>query len=172
MTSERLFFALWPPPSVRDALAAERRALPGESGKAHHPDDLHMTLVFVGGASEEQRACIERVGDGVAAAPFSLRITEAGSWSKPRIRWCRPRQAPPALLDLVGQLENGLRGCGIQPEPRPFRPHVTLARKARPLPSQPLSVPVDWAVDDYVLAVSGTEGPPRYRVLRRWPLSD
>jgi 2'-5' RNA ligase len=171
MASERLFFALWPPVEVRDALIVERRALPGEPGRVHHAEDLHMTLVFVGAVADEARPCIESVGGTVDTAPFWLRISEAGYWSKARIRWCRPTLAPPELLALVGQLEQGLLACGIEPESRPYRPHVTLARKAPPLTARPLSAPVDWIVDDFVLAASGGEQPPRYRVLRRWPLA-
>jgi 2'-5' RNA ligase len=171
MAAERLFFALWPPASVRDALAAEVRALPGGAGRVHHPDDLHLTLLFVGGVADDVRPCVEAIGDGVVAGPFQLRLDEAGYWSRPRIRWCRPSTVPADLLDLVGQLQAAMRDCGLEPEARPYRPHVTLARKAAPLRAQPLSTPVVWDVDSFVLAASGSETPPRYRALRRWALA-
>jgi 2'-5' RNA ligase len=170
MAAERLFFALWPTPEVRDALAAEVRALPGGHGRPHHPDDLHLTLVFVGAVADDIRPCIEAAGDGAGAGTFQLRLDEAGYWRRPRIRWCRPSVAPPELLGLVGQLEAAMRACGLEPEARPYRPHVTLARKAAPLTHRLLPAPVVWTVDSFVLAASGSDSPPRYRVLRRWPL--
>jgi 2'-5' RNA ligase len=171
MAAERLFFALWPTAEVRDTLAAEVRALPGGAGRPHHPDDLHLTLVFVGGVAGDIRPCIEAAGDGAAAGSFQLRLDEAGYWHRPRIRWCRPSVAPSELLTLVDRLQAAMRRCGLEPEARPFRPHVTLARKAAPLRSRPLSPPVTWDVDSFVLAASGSDTPPRYRMLRRWPLA-
>jgi RNA 2',3'-cyclic 3'-phosphodiesterase len=47
MSSGRYFFALWPDRQVREALSTLSRSL-SAGGRPHHPDDLHMTLVFLG----------------------------------------------------------------------------------------------------------------------------
>lgn len=171
MVNERMFFALWPPAAVRDALLAVRAGLPGAAGRENHPLDLHLTLVFVGAVDPERRPCVEAAGDGLALPGFELSLDESGDWPRAGIRWCRPGTFPATLPALVQALQARLRACGISPEPRPFRPHVTLARKAAATPRNPLPAPVPWSVREFVLAASLAGRRPAYQVLRRWPLT-
>jgi len=170
MATERLFFALWPPASVVAALVAERERWSGSAGRPTHPDDLHATVVFLGALDAEQRACAEDAGERIAAAPFDLMLDRVGSWPGPRIRWIGQEPTPGALLALVRQLNAALDRCGHRAERRPYRLHITLARKAAPLPAAALSTPIPWPVTELVLAQSRTGERPAYRVLRRWPL--
>ena len=148
-----------------------RRALPSYGGRDVHPLDLHLTLVFLGELDAEHRKCAEAAAQGVRAAPFALTLDRIGSFPRARILWCGAGASPQPLLALVGGLGEGLRGCGFRPERRPYVPHATLARKARPLCARALELPVSWPVDEFVLALGREGGPPRYRVLRRWPLA-
>lgn len=164
----RMFFALWPAEPVSTAIMDARAALPGPTGRVSHRLDLHLTLVFVGTVATELQPCVMAAGDGLAVEPFSLTLTEIGDWGHPRIRWCRPTHVPPALLGLVDSLRGRLRDCGITPEARPYRPHVTLARKAGALPVTTLANPIDWPVTEFVLAASRAGLRPRYEILKRW----
>ncbi len=173
--SERLFFALWPDRAVRDALAQLGQELaPGATGRPTHPQDLHLTLVFLGGLEESRRACAEHVATAVREATFALRLDQVGLWSRSGTLWCGPGAVPLGLSRLVARLSEGVSACGIGLEARPYRPHVTLMRKAR-LDGEPSSArptqPIDWDATEFVLAGSAGDGPPRYRVLRRWPLA-
>ena len=48
----------------------------------------------------------------------------------------------PGLMTAQQQLEASLRDAGFSPEWRPYRPHITLARKVRsPAGLEPLTVP-------------------------------
>jgi 2'-5' RNA ligase len=170
MPAERLFFALWPPTSVRDALVAERAALPEPQGRCNHPLDLHLTLVFVGTVPGEIRPCVEAAAAGIAVPPFGLVLDEIGAWPRKPMRWARPTAAPQPLIDLVRALEANLRRCGVEPEKRTYRPHVTLARKTPPIPVRALAEPLAWPVREFVLAASQSGRTPSYEVLRRWPL--
>lgn len=169
--AERLFFALWPPRPVREALVQVRAALPRPTGRENHPLDLHLTLVFVGAVAPQVRACVEAAGDGIEAPAFRLRLERLGDWTKPRIRWAAPAAVPEALTVLVSRLQARLSDCGLAPEKRPFRPHVTLSRKAGPLPPTVPTATPDWPVRDFVLAASRAGRTPSYEVLKRWPLS-
>jgi len=67
-------------------------------------------------------------------------------------------------------LAAALRPCGIEPERRPYVPHVTLARKAAFQPSFRLVEPIVMPIREFVLVASQADAPPpKYRVLRRWP---
>lgn len=173
--TERLFFALWPDEGTRSALARVQRDLAPPNGRRVHPEDIHLTVVFLGPATPEQRDCAERTAAKVAArdgsVPFELMLERIGSFPRARVFWCGAPVCPPPLLELVVCLNRELRDCGFVPERRPYRPHVTLMRKARPVPAQDLRQPIRWRVGELVL-VTGTGAVPRYRVLRRWALGE
>lgn len=187
--TERLFFALWPGAGQRAALADVLRRLPHQ-GRATHPEDLHLTLVFLGELDPPARACAEAVAGRVRAARFTLVLDHLGAFPRARVLWCGASRRPQPLLDLVRSLAEGLGACGFRPERRPFAPHVTLARQARPPahwtpgrwvapggdgPAEGagpfLDHPVDWPVSEFVLVVSLPGEHPKYRVESRWPLA-
>ncbi len=164
-----MFFALWPDQEVRAGLVRLQQVISGQNGRLHHPEDLHMTLVFLGKVTPEQLPCVRQVGDAVAAEPFVLELSRTGYWKRPRILWCGPDQTPGPLNQLVGNLQQGLSACGFQPEQRIYKPHVTLVRKARPVENPKLNTPIIWRPREFVLAGSRSDtNPPRYRILERW----
>ncbi len=166
-----LFFALWPDTAVRDGLVHLQYSIYGQNGRMQHPDDLHMTLVFMGRITSEQIACARNMADKIRVEPFTLELSMVGYWKRPRILWCSPDAAPEPLSRLVYDLQQGLSACGVRPEERPYKPHVTLARKAVAVGDRFLEEPVVWAPHEFVLAGShsGT-GYPHYLVLDRWSM--
>ncbi|MBV2095384.1 MAG: RNA 2',3'-cyclic phosphodiesterase [Candidatus Thiodiazotropha sp.] len=172
MSGRRFFFALWPDRQVREALSALAHGAELAEGRRHHADDLHMTLVFLGQIAPSQRRCIEDVADRIRSAPFDLTIDHTGYWPRPRILWASPEETPKALGQLVADLNNGLRGCGFEPERRSYKPHVTLYRKAHKAITTQLASPITWRVNEFVLAASATADShrSRYQVLNRWRL--
>lgn len=64
MPAQRLFFALWPDETVRKRLRATARTLVPPEARAVAPDAVHVTLLFIGAADAERRACLEQVADG------------------------------------------------------------------------------------------------------------
>jgi 2'-5' RNA ligase len=165
---ERLFFALWPSRALRASLVQARAALPGAPGRPTHPADLHLTLVFVGAAEPHLHPCIEAAGDDVVADAFELTLGRLTNWSGGGFWAAEPEQPPSALFALVNQLQQNLLVCGVEPEQRRYRPHVTLARKAPAI--APAAVAMRWPVTDFVLAASRSGQKPSYSVRRRWPL--
>ena len=100
-----------------------------------------------------------------------MRIDRIGSWRKPNILWAAPASPPAPLIELVAALSGNLAQLGFTPERRPYRPHVTLARKGTPVDYQPLEQGPHWKVSGFVLATSGGRPPgARYRVLKKWSL--
>lgn len=146
-----------------------QRAVSGCSGRMQHPDDLHMTLVFLGRITPEQMACARQVADDIAADPFVLELDRTGYWKRPRIHWCAPKRTPEPLSRLVRTLQSGLTACGLQPEDREYRPHVTLARKAESVDNVALDASIIWQPREFVLAGSPPgDKLPRYRILDKW----
>jgi len=172
MAEQRLFFGLWPDPAARERLARLAAQYRPPGGRPHHPDDLHITLVFLGPMEAGRQPCIYRVADAIRAPAFSVRFDTLGHWPRPRILWCGPSETPEPLQTLVSDLQQGLKACGFEPERRRYQPHVTLHRKVRQVKTHRLEQSIDWQAREFVLAASegGAPGEPRYRILHRWPL--
>jgi 2'-5' RNA ligase len=171
---QRLFFALWPAPDVQQALAARAEEALGHRRARRIPaEKLHITLAFLGEVSAETRACAEAAADSLQGTAFDLAIDELGYWSRRSLLWAGFSDTPPALSRLVTDLAAGLEPCGIPPDDRPFRPHITLARKAPRLPPRRAVEPVTWPVRRFVLVESRLEPQGAvYSVVREWPLAD
>ena len=156
---------------MREGLVRVTRRLPKHGGRELHPEDLHITLVFLGLVEPERYSCVEDVADRINAEPFGLAMDRVGYWKRPRILWCGSSQTPPALERLVRDLQHGLEDCGSQPEKRPYSAHITLARKARPVRGYDLDEPLRWPVHEFALIASHPgQTPPHYQVLKKWSL--
>lgn len=168
---QRLFFALWPDEITRATLASLALQQARNNGRAVPASNLHLTLVFVGAVTAAQRACMELAVASVISTPFSVTLDCLGYWPKPKALWAGVETAPPALSDLVMQLNAALTACGYKPDPRSFKAHVTLARKALRAPGTPQMPALVWQAHDFCLveSVTGEQGS-EYRVLMRWPL--
>jgi 2'-5' RNA ligase len=76
---------------------------------------------------------------------------------------------PSELGELHARLWDALVERGFRADDRVYRPHVTLARRARPVESA--VEPVSFAVRDLALVESFPDGRNvHYEVLERWPL--
>jgi 2'-5' RNA ligase len=129
MSTERLFVALTLPQPVRDVLA--RLAEPHSGVTWTRPDQLHVTLRFLGDVPEESiEPMIARL-TAVQVAPFLLPIENIGTFPAnrpPRILWMGVGSGHPRLFQLRQRLDDALLACGLQLDVRTFHPHVTLAR--------------------------------------------
>ncbi|MEW5787474.1 MAG: RNA 2',3'-cyclic phosphodiesterase [Pseudomonadota bacterium] len=183
----RVFFALWPDVVTRRALAAaSRRVHERLGGKATRPDTLHLTLVFVGDVDDARLPDLHGAAARVQAPAFDLLLDRPDCWRHNQVAHLGPSRTPPALLNLVGELEAHLAAAGVAFDERPYRAHVTLVRKAdcgrmtvgggdgemgnREMENPP-TAPIPWAVGDFLLVKSSLrpEGA-RYEQLGRWPL--
>lgn len=167
----RLFFALWPDPQTRAALAALAARVAGETGgRATAPDNVHLTLAFLGAQPREAVAEFAARARAIDASPFVLTLDHIDCWRKNGVAWLGASEIPPALASLRQLLIASLAALGIADDARPFAVHVTLARKVTSLLRRRLPSPIAWPVDALALVVSdtGTEGPV-YRVLASLP---
>lgn len=169
MPTVRVFFALWPDATVASALSRiARRAAPPDA-RLMRAQTLHLTLAFIGDVPAERLPAIEAVGDQAVWPRCLLRLDQLGHWPHNQILWAGSLAPPDALAELANALSDGLRAIGMTLAPRPFVPHITLARRCRHAAAVDMP-PVDWSVEGGVLAVS-QRAPTgaRYLMRRRWP---
>jgi len=168
--NRRLFFGLKPRREVRDAIDRASRRRPGFSGRPQHPDDLHLTLLFLG-AVEGKLDGLCHLAASVRVPRFLIRLDRFGHWSRSQVAIMEPSRPPAPLFDLVADLRAGAERLGHAVDHRPYRPHVTLARKARLFATGRLERAIEWPVTHFALFLSAPRRePPFYQVLHRWPL--
>src|SRR4051812_1588961 len=113
--TERLFIALSPPAAVRNALAALSQPIPGINWT--RPEQLHVTLRFLGDVPAEQiEPMLTRLGT-VRVAPFILPVETLGSFPPtrpPRILWIGVGTGHPRLFQLRQRLDDALLASGLQ----------------------------------------------------------
>ena len=169
---QRLFFALWPDDDTRRALAglAKSRLSPG-NGRPVSAENLHLTLLFLGSVDSGMRACAEQAAGRLSPRAFVLDFQRIGYWRRSQVLCTLPDRVPGALSGLVSTLTSALVPCGHEPESRPFRAHLTLARKLRGPVGNSTHAPICWRVGEFHLLVSETlpQGA-RYRCLQSWRL--
>ncbi|MGQ0751137.1 MAG: RNA 2',3'-cyclic phosphodiesterase [Betaproteobacteria bacterium] len=170
--ASRLFLALRPDERVRTALAALVREFSTAcGGRGVRPDNLHVTLAFLGDVLASRIPSIIGSLDGIRGEPFVLELDSCGYWRHNRIVWAGAAHCPPPLQRLVDAMAGALHPHGFQREPRGYVPHVTLLRDARRGPGTGLSQSIEWCAGDFVLVQSvRRERTPAYEILERWPL--
>lgn len=169
----RLFFALWPDEAVLDRLAKLRRELGLNEGKPVSPEKFHITVLFLGETGEDKIEALRALGEGLALMPCELALDRLEHWPRPAVLCLTATTVPEPLAKLVKTLKREVRKLGFEPERRPFRPHLTLARKVKKrVPNRKIE-PISWPVRELVLVASelSPEGSC-YQVLDRWRTND
>ncbi len=129
----RLFVALDLPNPVRYAIAELIAKLQPKSRSARwiKPENLHITLKFIGHVSNEKLNPIQTALSSIhTTQPVELHFRGMGFFPnehRPRAFWCGIASSP-NLAELAANIDRALVPLGIEAETRPFTPHLTLAR--------------------------------------------
>ena len=171
----RLFVALWPDAGLQGKLhALGSELLVGNRGRRIPPENLHLTLAFLGHVNAERQTCLEREVSVIRLPAFTLTLDQVGLWPRNGLLWAGGTP-PAALLALVHGINQGLRACGLEPETRPFQVHLTLARNVRGLhlDRDHAITPLAWKVSQFALVASWTlPTGARYEILKTWRLEN
>lgn len=157
----------------------------GRAVKAVEPENLHITLKFLGATDPDLLPEIHQIAESAASsqARGQLTLARLGVFphlQRPSVVWAGLEgPAAKTLSALAAQLEESLEPLGFAREGRAFVPHLTLARvKAKPpetlrqlVERHARTVFGTAAVEEIELMRSelGPEGP-RYTVLERCAL--
>ena len=123
----RLFVAVHLSREMKSALlhCQEQMRVLGVSGRFTRPENLHLTLAFIGETDRVSQA--RRALERVDLPPFPMALEGIGQFSD--LWWAGIRKNP-ALQALANQVQDQLRAVGFSIERRPFKPHITLVRQA------------------------------------------
>jgi 2'-5' RNA ligase len=180
----RLFVGLSLPDSTRSRLVAPvERTLARLPPRARRTDprDWHLTLEFLGRSPPER---LEALASALAVIDlgrrFELCTTGFGSFprrQRARIIWLGVAGDGLAPLQRLQQrVAQACASVGHQPDPRPYAPHLTLARydrgfDARELLASEAPPATVFSVESVVLFESVSGAVPRYQVRHTIALS-
>ena len=166
--NKRLFVAIDPPAETREQLVGLCCGLPDARWVA--PEQLHLTLCFIGEVSGAVFLDIREALTEIQAAPFALRLQGVGFFpprGQPRVVWAGIAPSEP-LAVLQRKIATRLLALDVPLENRKFAPHLTLARLQQTPPSRvgrylqehALFAAPEWAVREFVLysSVLGRKG--------------
>jgi len=166
----RVFFALWPDAATRGAISRATRAVVQSSGgRPVAKERLHITVAFLGELTAAGLETARAVPPLALGGPFELTLDTIGVWPESKVLWLSPSTVPTPLAELEARLWDALAERGFRADERVYRPHVTLARRARPVETE--IEPVSWTVGELALVESFPDGRNvHYEVLERWTL--
>lgn len=136
MPNIRAFIAVQLPPEVKQALSCVQDTLksgPGAPVKWVEPQNLHLTLKFLGDIDPDSVGSILAAMKEAAAGTGNLHLEMSGLGTFPggrrvRIVWAGLAGEIKKLADLQERIETRLVPIGFQKEPRGFQPHLTIGR--------------------------------------------
>lgn len=129
MATKRLFIALTLPLPVIEALVAVAQPLPDVTWTK--PDQLHITLRFLGDVDSSRQEAIVAGLAQIRVAPFILPVEGLGTFPPsrpPRVLWAGVGNGHPRLFQLRQRIDDALLSTGLDLDVRTFHPHATLGR--------------------------------------------
>jgi len=163
----RLFAALWPGPDLRAQLGRRRDAWRWPAAASPLADDqLHLTLHFIGAFARNRIAALHRLLITIPVMSTTLRAHDDEVW-RGGIAVLR-FAGDASLAALHGRLGAVLADLGVALDPKPFSPHVTLARRARGAERPHDPAAIEWRADGFALVESLAAAGSGYRVLQSY----
>jgi len=101
------------------------------------PDNVHLTLKFLGGVEAARLAAVAGALAGAVAGcrPFDLTVRGLGGFptpTRPRVLWAGADEGAAPAAMLARQVDDALVVLGFPAESRAFSAHVTLGRVRAP----------------------------------------
>lgn len=123
----RLFAGVEVPETIREQL--EDMAVPLPGARWIDAEDMHITIRFAGDIDNRTADEFAELLAGIAIAPFQVRLTELAAFGgrEPRALYAGV-DGGDRLDALHRAADRAARSVGIAPEPRSWKPHVTIAR--------------------------------------------
>ncbi|SHE32419.1 2'-5' RNA ligase [Seinonella peptonophila] len=183
--NKRTFVGLSLPANIKEQLGGwmEENQLKLPFRKWTIPEDIHITLHFLGETTEEQLKHIKSILTEVCSKhrSFSLSLNGFGIFGQnhqPRIFWSGVGGDLEQLQNLQKSIVKELDLIGFPNENRPYRPHITLARKYESntfnpsvLPSLP-KIEAEWIINKGVLYESKLGQRQRYHQIEYFSFSN
>jgi len=176
----RLFFAFQPAATENIALAERVAPLVAELGAQRvPPENIHATLCFVGAVAPTRLDDLKNAAAGIRGSRATLCFDALEYWRKPGLlcATASDNSQSEAARVFAQQVGTSIAAAGFSPDIKPFRAHLTLARKVDHVRAascewpRPLTPPVVIDCDRFALMESRRgESGSIYSAVDSWPL--
>ncbi len=142
----RLFIAINFNENIKRKLQEIIEGLRKESKKGSFSriENLHLTLAFLGEIEVERINNLKVIMDEIEAEPFQIELSHLGAFnrkgSSESIYWCGIKQNK-ILYNVQEKLVAMLKENNFYLDDKPFKPHITLARRC--------VLPKDFSLDNF-----------------------
>ncbi|QFT90252.1 2'-5'-RNA ligase [Bacillus sp. THAF10] len=182
-THTHYFLALPIPMELKEKLSLSMKNMKNELPFTRwvHPDDLHLTLAFLGRMEPSQKKRIMELLPNVVKQhePFTIVLNNLGTFGNPqspRIFWYGVEESE-QLFSLRKSVYDVCQNIGFTLDTRPFHPHITLARKWKGPGSMTedklqssSSLSQSFQVNNVILYETHLDRMPKYEEKEEFPL--
>jgi 2'-5' RNA ligase len=126
---KRLFVAIDLPDSMRQLLAGLDPHIRGV--RWTDPAQMHLTLGFFDAVPDDVDSALREKLSAIEFGAFFLRVCGVGTFpakGAPKIIWIGVGRAHPRLFQVHKRVQESALAAGLEPELRPWHPHITIAR--------------------------------------------
>jgi len=127
--AKRLFVAIDLPESTRQSLASLDPHIRG--ARWTDSAQMHLTFSFFGDVPDEIDLALREKLSAIEFGAFFLPIVGVGTFfakGTPKIIWIGVGKAHPHLFQIHKRVQEAALAVGLEPELRPWHPHITIAR--------------------------------------------
>jgi len=126
----RLFISInFDDKTKNNILSVQRRLQALGRGRFTRPDNLHLTLAFLGEVPEERIPDLKEILDSMNVPELQLTFAEVGVFRNESELWWIGIKNNEHLSKMQSELITKLKASGFTPDSKRFRPHITLARE-------------------------------------------
>src|SRR5436853_6633249 len=126
---KRLFVAIDLPDSTRQLLAGLDPHIRGV--RWTDPAQMHLTLGFFDAVPDDVDSVLRERLSAIEFGAFFLLVRGVGTFpakGAPKIIWIGVGKAHPHLFQIHKRVQEAALAAGLEPELRPWHPHITIAR--------------------------------------------
>jgi RNA 2',3'-cyclic 3'-phosphodiesterase len=126
---KRLFVAIDLPDSTRQLLSGLDPHIRGV--RWTDPAQMHLTLGFFDDVPDDADLALREKLSAIEFGAFFLPISGVGTFpakGAPKIIWIGVGKAHPHLFQIYKRVQEAALAAGLEPELRPWHPHITIAR--------------------------------------------
>lgn len=165
----RCFIAAWPDEPTRIALSSlsDDVRQHAEHRRVSSPNDLHLTLAFIGDVVDEIAFELSDAIAKLAFKPFALQLDSFGFFREADVVWIGAHETPQPLADLADRVRALLDRMSVTYDRRPLVPHVTLLHGVKSFAPQKIA-PIRWRIASIAVYRSNpASGAARYASVER-----
>ena len=134
----RLFIAINFNDEVKRRILDVQARLRAQSIKGNftRPENLHLTLAFLGETPESKLSAVSKIIEGIKSSPFELSFKRTGYFthSRKELWWIGAEKNSPEVLLLENihrQFIDQLPKAGVPVDERAFNVHITIGREVK-----------------------------------------